>query len=60
MNFKRLGIITETTAYKNYDYYYKSFLDNKITEDEWSEICFLALQYLMEKNKKMLDRLKNI
>ena len=55
-----MGVITEADAYGNYDYYYGCFLNNEITENEWGEICFLALQYLMEKNKKVLYRLKNI
>lgn len=60
MNFNKLGYISKIDAYKNYDYYYHCFVTKVITEKEWACICFLALEYLMETNKKTLDRLKNV
>lgn len=46
-----------TMAYEiNYDLYLKGY----ITDEEWSEYCIKTLKKLIEMNKDVLDRLKNV
>lgn len=40
----------------NHDLYLKGY----ITDEEWSKYCIKTLKRLMEMNKDVLDRLKNV
>lgn len=44
-------------------YYHKVyhwFLEDRVSEEVWNKFCMACLENLMEKNKEVLDNLKNV
>lgn len=43
-----------------YNKVYNWFQEGKVSEEIWNKFCMACLENLMEKNKEVLDRLKNM
>jgi len=39
---------------------YEDFVNGKITDTEWQKFCMMHIEQLMQMNKDVLERLKNI